>query len=384
MTALPCDPDTLEQVAELVHTVGWGPAADTVGCSIARARRFYRPHLTGLLHRRCRRDQLPHGQGRCRASCPHELCAAERASQKAAWKAEQAGQVAPPAPDPSQVAAVAAQLADGVTWRQLAVTMGRTPTWVRTHWLPLVHDQLLEAAETARPTGRHGTRTGYVADRCRCVPCTQANGGYEHRRAADQARGRPRSRPAPRRAATQLVATAGLRPAARAAGLSPATLKAIVDGDQRTVQAATAIRLTAAPTPAPTLVAAGQARIALRQLARNGWTATDLADALGVTRVRVRGRHVRAARADRLAALIDRRPGTVDADEVAAMLRSLAHLGVDGPAAAALLDLDVALLDIRPPGRVPVRVADRIHGLLVDTLRQQLPSRTAGPAGWNR
>ena len=74
----------------------------------------------------------------------------------------------------------------------------------------------------------------------------------------------------------------------------------------------------------------------------------------------------------------------MDADEVAAMLRSLAHLGVDGPAAAALLDLDVALLDIRPPGRVPVRVADRIHGLLVTTLRQQLPSRTAGPAGWNR
>lgn len=126
--------------------------------------------------------------------------------------------------------------------KPMAITQSSVAAW-RSH-----KRNLARALAPKPPVGsvtRHGTRTGYVTHRCRCVDCRAANLAYAKERDRlrgygpevweARRRGPEKTSPAPTRIhLTRLLAAgAGLRGIALAAGVNRKTLQGILRGSRK-------------------------------------------------------------------------------------------------------------------------------------------------------
>jgi hypothetical protein len=173
---------------------------------------------------------------------------------------------------------------------------------------------------------RHGTFLGYIADRCRCTPCTDANSAYADNRRRNIAYGRwgkgfTDAEPV-REHVTRLRSHGmGLNSIAVAAGVSKGSLARLIYGEkggppsrQITVRVATAVlavRPTVESMLAGTKIPATGTRRRLQALASLGYTNNRLSRELDCTAQHVhyllhaQGR-VTAANARRVTELYDR------------------------------------------------------------------------------
>ena len=170
-----------------------------------------------------------------------------------------------------------------------------------------------------RAQHRHGTRAAYVADRCRCDDCRQANcaDAAARRRAIAYGRWQPYVDAAPVRQHIEQLRAAGLgiNRIVALSGVGSGTVRQLVYGDRagqptRRVRAATARAVLAVPLGRPAggaLVPAAGARRLVTDLEAAGYTRQDLAARLGrssasLTRS-LSGRRITAATLDVLEAL---------------------------------------------------------------------------------
>lgn len=162
---------------------------------------------------------------------------------------------------------------------------------------------LITDTSTTRPTRqcrhpraghRHGSRTAYVRDRCRCTSCTAANASHARTVRRERLLGRwaPFQPAAPIHEHLQSLRAAGLSSGqvAMLAGVAPATVRALhgAAGQLRrdSVRADTARRLLAVTpsgaVPAERATVDGRGtRRRLHALAARGWTRAELARRLG-------------------------------------------------------------------------------------------------------
>lgn len=147
---------------------------------------------------------------------------------------------------------------------------------------------------------RHGTRTAYVLDRCRCVPCLDAAREYENRRVRQHMYGRWNHRvdagPSRQRLLDLAAQGVGYKQVARATGLNPSTVSTLLYGrpgrrDHRPPRTVSAEfeRALLSWTPDPMQLSDGHridstgTRRRLQALIRIGWSQRKLAAALGMT-----------------------------------------------------------------------------------------------------
>jgi len=144
-----------------------------------------------------------------------------------------------------------------------------------------------------RAAHRHGTRIAYVADRCRCDPCTAANLAAGRSRARAKAFGlwQPYAPAGPVRRHLDRLRAAGIGvdQIARLSGVPGSTVRIIIYGNGRAVErvkTATADRLlTVTPIDASrarrSTVDARTTRSQIHDLLAAGWKLPDLAAELG-------------------------------------------------------------------------------------------------------
>lgn len=144
-----------------------------------------------------------------------------------------------------------------------------------------------------RARHRHGTRVAYVADRCRCDDCRQANraDAAARRRAIAYGRWQPYVDAAPVRQHIEQLRAAGLgiNRIVALSGVGSGTVRQLVYGDRtgrpsHRVRAATARAVLAVPLDRPAggaLVPAAGARRLVTDLEEAGYTRQDLAAHLG-------------------------------------------------------------------------------------------------------
>lgn len=170
-----------------------------------------------------------------------------------------------------------------------------------------------------RARHRHGTRAAYVADRCRCDDCREANraDAAARRRAIAYGRWQPYVDAAPVRQHIERLRAAGMgiNRVVALSGVGSGTVRQLVYGDRAgrptlRVRAATARAVLAIPLDRPAsgaLVPAAGARRLVTDLEEAGYTRQDLAAHLGrssgsLTRS-LTGRRITAATLDALDAL---------------------------------------------------------------------------------
>lgn len=151
-----------------------------------------------------------------------------------------------------------------------------------------------------RARHEHGTRSAYVLDKCRCRPCRDASSAYERGRQRTQLYGRPRSLvgAGPARDLRQLMADGmGLKQIARTGEIAYSSLSGIIYGKPSTdprehrqprqrISRTLEARILAVPlelAAGATIDATGTAR-RIQALAAVGWSLSDTAAALGITR----------------------------------------------------------------------------------------------------
>jgi hypothetical protein len=163
-----------------------------------------------------------------------------------------------------------------------------------------------------RQTAPHGSRSRYVAERCRCAACRQANAAYEttrHRRAshrvpADAARAHLRA-----------LHEEGLsiRDLALATGTSRGTVERVMTGSAVTIRSATEASILATSRPTRERVPAHRALEILDALDAAGYPHGWVKAACGHD-TRVRGNSVCRHRFDALASLARRLGAELAAD----------------------------------------------------------------------
>ena len=161
---------------------------------------------------------------------------------------------------------------------------------------------------------QHGTRTAYIADKCRCPECRTANTTYEQNRVRAHLYGRwtttvVNSEPARRHVNTLRAAGLGRRRIAELAGVSTGALGRLLYGragapPSPRISTTTAQRLLAVPAPALTAFAPGAlvdalgTRRRIQSLAWVGWSIPQLAALAGIDKQSLH----RALRHDQLTA----------------------------------------------------------------------------------
>jgi hypothetical protein len=135
----------------------------------------------------------------------------------------------------------------------------------------------------------HGTRSRYVAGKCRCELCRRANTDYRKLRDRQLGRGKTNSlTPAePVRIHILMLSRQGVgyKTVADASGVSQSVIARIVWGPRRQVRRSTAASILAVDTscmPDSALVPAGATWLLLDRLIDNGYTKTQLAAWLGL------------------------------------------------------------------------------------------------------
>lgn len=142
----------------------------------------------------------------------------------------------------------------------------------------------------------HGTRAKYVAERCRCEPCTEANRVYNRERERRQARVRygieaPDDKyvdPAEAREHLEWLRSIGVgtRTIADRAGLGRTAITKILQGDRSRIHRDTAARILSvgrSAQPRTTLVDAGPSWELIDDLIYLGFTKARIAHELGAT-----------------------------------------------------------------------------------------------------
>lgn len=196
--------------------------------------------------------------------------------------------------------------------------------------------ELVRECRHPRAVHVHGTRAAYVADRCRCPACRQANreAAQGRRRAIAYGRWQPYVDAGPIREHLQRLREAGLgiERIIQLSGVGSGTVRQLVYGDRRTgaavrrVRPATAARLLALD-PAATPLAGGHltdsigTRRRLQSLIAAGWSLPRLAQQVGSPGERVTFQPAEAADQDvhrsnccrRLHGVGSRRPATIHA-----------------------------------------------------------------------
>lgn len=181
------------------------------------------------------------------------------------------------------------------------------------------NDAALRDCQHPRARHRHGTRAAYVADRCRCGDCREANrvDAAARRRAIAYGRWQPYVDAAPVRQHIEQLRAAGLgiNRIVALSGVGSGTVRQLVYGDRHghpplRVRAATAQALLAVPVDRPaggSLVPAAGARRLVTDLEAAGYTRQDLATRLGRSRASLTrsltGLRITAATLDALDAL---------------------------------------------------------------------------------
>ena len=155
-----------------------------------------------------------------------------------------------------------------------------------------------------RAKHQHGTPACYVADRCRCLPCTAARSTYEVRRKRDLAYGRPGrtvdATPTREHLRALMAAGMGRRQITAVHGIASGSLTKILygitraDGTRRPPAARvlrrTAVRVLAIPMPTidqlggAAIVDSTGARRRVQALVALGWSVQRLADEHGMHR----------------------------------------------------------------------------------------------------
>lgn len=153
----------------------------------------------------------------------------------------------------------------------------------------------------------HGTRAAYVADRCRCAACREANRleAAVRRRARAYGRWRPFVAAAPARRHIRRLRAAGLGVdrIVELSGVGSGTIRQLIYGDPRTgrpvarirVETAAAILAVSPARPAPgALVPAAATHALVADLQDAGYALADLARELGRTTSSLTGSLARA------------------------------------------------------------------------------------------
>lgn len=142
---------------------------------------------------------------------------------------------------------------------------------------------------SVRTVREHGTRTKFVHDQCRCLPCRAANARYAQRLARDYVYGRRRlvdAGPARVHLAALRDAGVGTRRVGEVTGLGRTAICKVVSGETRRVHPENLARILAVGADdraAGVPVDGTGTRRRLRALVAVGWSQTRLAGRLGWT-----------------------------------------------------------------------------------------------------
>ncbi|MCU1675971.1 MAG: hypothetical protein JWM93_729 [Frankiales bacterium] len=161
-------------------------------------------------------------------------------------------------------------------------------------------ERVVRDCEHPNATHQHGTRVAYVRDRCRCVPCSEANRLEEAKRVKAIAFGRGAAyvdATGARQHVLALVAAGvGIKRIASLSGVAHSSIYKIAYGQPangrpptatirpETERAILAIALEAVEVAGGSVVSAVGTRRRIQALATNGWPGAQLAARLGRTR----------------------------------------------------------------------------------------------------